>query len=100
MPDETETKRVQATHGEFAGQLLDLPTADAEQAISDGWAVDPFAPADPDAEPEEFDQDKHDKANVAAAKAARKLRGEKEEETATGEAKPAKRGRPPKSDTD
>jgi hypothetical protein len=76
MPD--ENKRVRATLGPYAGGFLDIPAADAEAAISDGWAVDPYAPADPTAEPAEFDQDKHDKATAAAEKAARKFRGEEE----------------------
>lgn len=74
----SETKRIEATHGPYRGTQLDLPTADAEQAIKDGWARDPFAAIDPNAEPVEFDQDKHDKAEAAAEKAVRKMRGEDE----------------------
>ena len=77
----SELKRVQATHGPYRGTQIDLPVADAEQAIADGWAIDPFAPVDPNAEPPEFDQDKQDKAEAAAEAAARKLRGEEDAET-------------------
>jgi hypothetical protein len=86
MANETETsetKRVEAIAGPWAGRQIDLPSADADQAIADGWARDPFAPpADPNAEPEEFDQEKHDTMTAAAEKAARKIRGEKEPDEA------------------
>lgn len=78
MPD--ETKRIEATLGPYAGSHLDLPSADAEQAIADGWARDPYAAPDPNAGTPAFDQEKHDKTMVAAEKAARKLRGEPEPE--------------------
>lgn len=76
MPD--ATKRIRATHGPYAGQNLDVAAADADQAITDGWAIDPFAAVDPNAPPPEFNQEKHDAMLVAAQKAARKLRGEHE----------------------
>lgn len=92
MPD--ETKRVQATHGPYAGSQIDLESSDAEAAIADGWAIDPFATVDPKAEPKEWSQEAHDTATAAAAKAARKLRGEPEpdnpgEKDKKPEAKPA-----------
>lgn len=73
----TEPKRIEALYGPFAGQQIDLPAADADQAISDGWARDPFArPSDKPVDP--LTQEKLDAAIVAAEKAARKLRGEPE----------------------
>ena len=75
MPD--ELKRIEALYGPYARRLIDIPEADAKQAIADGWARDPYAPA---ADPVEFDQEKHDAVLVAAEKAARKFRGETEVE--------------------
>ena len=95
MPD--ETKRIQANYGPFAGQQIDLPTEDADAAIADGWASDPFAPVDPKAEPPEFNQERHDAILVAAEKAGRKIRGEAE----PGNDKPRKpAGKREKSDAD
>lgn len=84
-----ETKVIEAIAGPYAGQRLTVPAADADAAIKDGWARDPFAPVDPDAEPPELDQEAHDKMLTAAQKAARKLRGE-EEPDAGKKAKEAK----------
>lgn len=39
MPD---VKRIRPIWGEFADQNIDLPVADADQAIADGWAFDPY----------------------------------------------------------
>jgi hypothetical protein len=38
-----DTKRIRPIWGEFADQNIDLPVADADQAIADGWAFDPYA---------------------------------------------------------
>lgn len=79
MPD--ETKRVRATLGEFAGREIDMPAADADQAISDGWAVDPFAPP-PETPEEPMSAEDQEKAVEASSKAIEKLRagGEPEKE--------------------
>jgi hypothetical protein len=79
-----ETKRIEITVGPERGGRLDVPAKIADQAIKDGWAKDPFAPPS-DEPPPEFDQDKYDKAIVAAEKAIRKLRGE-EDNAASGAA--------------
>ena len=71
-----ETKRIEALYGPYRGQHLDLPAADADQAIKDGWARDPYA--EPSAEVQALDPEKQEKATAAAEKAARKLRGEDE----------------------
>lgn len=65
------TKRIEALLGPYAGSHLDLPAGDADQAIADGWARDPYAP--PSAKPAAIDTGK---ALAAAEKAIRKLRGE------------------------
>lgn len=70
-----ELKRIEALYGPYAGRHLDVAAADADQAISDGWARDPYTPR---AEATEFDQEKYDAMLIAADKAARKLRGEQE----------------------
>jgi hypothetical protein len=36
-----DTKRIRPIWGEFKDQNIDLPVADADQAIADGWAFDP-----------------------------------------------------------
>jgi hypothetical protein len=72
---------IEATAGPYAGQRLTVPAADAKQAIADGWARDPFAPAEEPKEPKEVKEvTDEDRARVAEAaeKAARKLRGEEE----------------------
>lgn len=109
-----ETKRIEALFGPYAGGHIDLPTADANQAIADGWARDPYAEPDPDAKPIEWTDELHASVNAAAAKAARKIRGEPEPEGEDASAKAGagydteqenaardpsapRRGRPPKS---
>jgi hypothetical protein len=78
----TDTKRIQATLGPYRGQNLDVPADVADQAIADGWAVDPFAPPLTDEETEKVramqSEDKTTKAAEAAEAAAKKLRGEDE----------------------
>jgi hypothetical protein len=84
-----ESRQIEATLGPYRGQRLTVPTADADRAIADGWATDPFAPP---VEPKEQTEEERASAIEAAEKAARKLRGEEE-----GEAKPKAKG--PKSET-
>lgn len=76
----SETKRIEATHGPYAGAQIDVPTADADSAIADGWAFDPYAEVDPNpnAEPKEITADDNARALAAAETAARKFRGEAE----------------------
>jgi hypothetical protein len=73
---------IEATAGPYAGKRLTVPAADAKQAIADGWARDPFAPAEEPKEPKEAKEvTDEDRAKVAEAaeKAARKLRGEEDQ---------------------
>ena len=65
---------IEATAGPYAGQRLTVPAADAKQAIADGWARDPFA-TEPE-EPKDMTDDDRAKVAEAADKAAKKLRGE------------------------
>lgn len=74
MPD--ETKRIEGLHGPYAGKHIDLPSADADAAISEGWARDPYAAIDPSKPQPEFNAEKYDAMLVNAEKAARKIRGE------------------------
>lgn len=95
-----ETKRIEALHGPYAGQHLDLPAADADQAIADGWARDPFAAASDKPIPD-FDAEKHDKMLVAAQKASRKLRGEdepKDPKDRSDQKEPAAKAKPGKEE--
>jgi len=41
-----ETKRVDVFMGPYRGNLLDMPTAEADAAINAHWARDPFLPYD------------------------------------------------------
>jgi hypothetical protein len=94
-PDEPAA--IQVTVGPYAGQRLTMSRADADAAIAEKWAVDPFAP--PPTKEEEEKQAKEAKPMMTeeeraeitakAEKAARKLRGEPEpEEPAKEAAKP------------
>lgn len=73
-----ETKQVEATAGPYAGQRLTMPVDEAEQAITDGWARDPFAPPTDEPPKEQTDEERADVVKKAE-KAARKLRGEPDE---------------------
>jgi hypothetical protein len=76
-----ETTQIQVTHGPYAGQRLTVSKTDAQAAISEGWAVDAFKPADPNAEPaKELTEDERSKIIEKAEHAAKVLRGEKDQE--------------------
>jgi hypothetical protein len=92
-----EPKTIEATLGPYAGQRLTMSAADADAAIADGWARDPFEQHDPDAQPKEMTDEERQKALDAAEKAIHKLRGDEEAE---GEAdkpkeKPKAKPKPP-----
>ena len=76
-----ETKRIEALFGPLAGSIMDIPTADADAAISDGWARDPFATpsAEDEQKQKEWSAETHEKVIEAAEKAARKIRGEEDD---------------------
>lgn len=101
MPDENKT--IEATAGPYKGQRLTMPAADADQAIADGWARDPFAPAPgPDDKPAKEPTDEERQAVMdKAEKAAKKLRGETVEEEShdkTRETREQNRDRKPASE--
>lgn len=74
-----EPKTIEAIYGPYAGQRLLMQAADADQAIADGWARDPFAkPSDEPAK--ELSGEDVSKIQEKAEKAARKLRGEEPKE--------------------
>lgn len=83
-----ELKTIEGLYGPYAGKRLTVSPADAEQAIADRWAKDPFAPVEEPKEGEELklltDEERQEILDKAE-KAAKKLRGEEEE----GEDKPA-----------
>lgn len=93
--DSSESKQVLVTHGAYAGQRLTMPAGDADSAVRDGWAVDPFAAPLSDEErakrPLETDEERAKRAE-AADKAGRKLRGEDEDASRPGRAKSADEG--------
>lgn len=96
-----ETRLVNVTHGPYAGGRLTLPKGEAESAISEGWAVDPFAEKPPRFEwegpppetltdeqrkqlrerdePKQLSDEERSKVIEKAEQAAKKLRGEDEE---------------------
>lgn len=90
-----ELKRIEALHGPFAGGVIDVPADIADAGIADGWARDPHATPDPDAEPKEFD---YEAVMEAANKAARKIRGEDEADD-KAKAKPAAKSEDKNADT-
>jgi hypothetical protein len=73
MADE-ETKQIMPMLGPYAGQRISVPIADADKALADGWASDPFA-AEP-APLRELTPDEHFEATKEAELYARKWRGE------------------------
>jgi hypothetical protein len=83
-PKKDEPAMVQATVGPYAGQRLTMSRADADAAIADKWAIDPFAPPKtPEQQKEAEDMKPPTEKEAAeikakAEKAARKLRGEPE----------------------
>jgi hypothetical protein len=103
MPEEPAA--IQVTAGPYAGQRLTMSKADADAAIAEKWAVDPFAL--PPTKEEEEKQTKEAKPmteeerleiRAKAEKAARKLRGEPEPEEPAKEAakpEPPKEPQPP-----
>ena len=67
-----ETKRIRPIWGEFRDQNIDLPIADADQAIADGWAVDPYAETPRELPPLLTDEERlqmEEKSAIAIAKA-------------------------------
>lgn len=85
--DAPETKNILAHHGPYAGQVVTVPAAVADQAIADGWAIDPYLI--PPAETKEQDDAMLTKARAAAHAAAAELRGEvKPKKAKAAEAKP------------
>lgn len=89
-----EPKRIEATHGPYAGKRLDVPADVAEAAIADGWARDPFTEP---GEVKEMTDEQRQKVLESAEKAARKLRGEEEPDNGK-KAKAAKEDRSMEAD--
>lgn len=81
---EDEDVMIDVTEGPERGKRLRVPADVGRQAISDGWARDPFAPPseEPETEPEPPTPEQREKSIQAAAEALRKLRGEPDEEEA------------------
>ena len=70
-----ETKRIRPIWGEFADQDIDLPAADADLAISDGWAFDPYAETPREPPPLLTDEERLQMEELSAIAIA-KARGE------------------------
>lgn len=73
FPGDPGTKLVLHTHGPLTGSLVTMPEADADQAISEGWAQDPYVR--PDQDPG-YTQEESEQVNEKAAIGVAKLRGE------------------------
>lgn len=98
MADDDDST-IEATHGPYKGQRLTMKKADADKAIADGWAKDPFKLPDEKQDKPERDEtsdedkaDKHAKATEAAEKAANKLRGLDEHGKPIEQGKPVEHG--------
>lgn len=79
MSKSTEPRMIEPIAGPYRGQRIMVESGMADQAIADGWAVDPFGPPPTDeelAKRADMSDEERIKINVAADKAARKLRGE------------------------
>jgi hypothetical protein len=70
-----ELKRIRPIWGEFADRDIDLPTADADQAIADGWAFDPHSEEPRELPPILTEEERQGMLDLSAA-AMRKARGE------------------------
>lgn len=66
----SETRTIEALVGPFRHSIITIDKADADRAIKDGWARDPFNPFVPVADVDSV------KALAAAEAAAKKIRGE------------------------
>jgi hypothetical protein len=90
MPED-ELKLIVPSHGPYRGQRITVSVGDADAAISEGWATDPFAltaePKEGEAAPELEDEDMRAKRIEQAEAAARRWRGEEEETGTTGKQK-------------
>jgi hypothetical protein len=78
---EEPMKQVEALYGPYAGAIISIDEKDAEKALEDGWARDPYDPKnaahiDLAANPNTVDVEE---ATKAAEKFAAKIRGEAEE---------------------
>jgi hypothetical protein len=84
----SETRTIEALMGPFRHSIITIDKADADKAIKDGWARDPFNNF---AEPVEVDSEK---ALAAAEAAAKKIRGEPEAKPAKSAPKEEKQAAP------
>jgi hypothetical protein len=75
-----EVAVIEATVGPYKGQRLTMSKAEAQQAIADRWAIDPFAPAEepkpPKVEPKPPTDEESAEILAKAHAAMAKLRGE------------------------
>jgi hypothetical protein len=76
-----ETTVVHVTHGPYAGQRLTMSKSEASIAFSEGWAIDPFKPVDPDKEPKQLSEEERAHVLEKAEHAVAKLRGEEHEKS-------------------
>lgn len=89
-----EPKYIDVTHGPYAWSQLQVSPEDFDLAIAENWGRDPFAKPDPAAP--ELTIEQHRAAHQAAAKAARRWRGEPEPEGGGNEpGEPPTGGEPP-----
>ena len=65
---DTDARQIEATVGPYRGQRLTVSAADADAAIADKWAIDPFAPVEhePDEAPEPLSEEERVSAHEAA----------------------------------
>lgn len=74
-----ETKVIEPQFGPYAGRRMTVQAAEADQAISEGWARDPFGPApDPDEPSKEVPAEEQAEMIKKATAAGKRWRGEEE----------------------
>lgn len=76
-----ETTAVHVTHGPYAGQRLTMNKSEADAAISEGWAIDPFKPVDPEKELKQPTEEERAHVLEKAEHAVAKLRGEEKDKS-------------------
>lgn len=86
MDDENEML-IEPSAGPYRGQRVKVSAAEGKRAIKEGWARDPFAPANDEKDkkdaPQPDEEGAHDKRTELAEAAAKRWGGEDEKTAAT-----------------
>jgi len=86
-----ETRQIQVTLGPYRDHRLTVSSVDADAAINNHWAVDPFQVADPDEEPHPPLTDEERTAALEAAQTWAQAQWDAAQQISEPKAKPAER---------